>query len=325
MAEPKQTMRAAVITGARDIEVRTVAAPVPGPRQVLIRVEGCGVCGSNLPVWTGRPWFEYPRSPGSSGHEGWGSIAARGAEVSGWEVGQRVAFLSDHAFAELDVADQQGLVELPAALDGHDIPCEALGCAMNIWRRSEVRAGHTVAIVGVGFVGALLVELAVHAGARVIAVSQRPWSLALARHLGAEHSITLDQDDDLVLRRIAQLTGGDGCERVIEAVGLQRPLDLAGRMCAVRGRLVIAGFHQDGPREVDMQLWNWRGLDVINAHERSPRIYAEGMRAAVDALLSDRIDLGPLLTHRIPLDHIDHAFELLRVRPEGFVKAVVTP
>ena len=79
-----------------------------------------------------------------------------------------------------------------------------------------------------------------------------------------------------------ELTDGRWCERVIEAVGLQWPLDLAGELTGERGRLVIAGYHQDGPRQVNMQLWNWRGIDVINAHERDPQRYVDGMRAAVD-------------------------------------------
>jgi hypothetical protein len=55
--------------------------------------------------------------------------------------------------------------------------------------------------------------------------------------------------------------------------------DLAGELCAERGRLVIAGYHQDGMRQVNVQLWNWRGIDVINAHERDPQAYVDGMRA----------------------------------------------
>ena len=65
-----------------------------------------------------------------------------------------------------------------------------------------------------------------------------------------------------------ELTGGRFCDVVIEAVGKQWPLDLAAELAGERGRLIIAGYHQDGLRQVNMQLWNWRGLDVINAHQR---------------------------------------------------------
>ncbi|MDX6721279.1 MAG: hypothetical protein QOJ63_3533, partial [Solirubrobacteraceae bacterium] len=64
-------MRAAVITAPGSAEVASVPTPDPGPGEVLVELEGCGVCGSDLAVWQGRPWFDYPREPGAPGHEGW--------------------------------------------------------------------------------------------------------------------------------------------------------------------------------------------------------------------------------------------------------------
>src|SRR5215510_11754044 len=92
-------MRAAVITAPRTCEIQTVATPSPAADQVLIQVEGSGVCGSSLPRWEGRSWFPYPAAPGSPGHEGWGRVVARGRDVRRLEIGDRVAFLSEHAFA----------------------------------------------------------------------------------------------------------------------------------------------------------------------------------------------------------------------------------
>ena len=86
---------------------------------------------------------------------------------------------------------------------------------------------------------------------------------------------------------------------------------------------MIAGYHQDGNRTVNMQLWNWRGIDVINAHERDPRTFTEGMRLAIEAVAGGRLRPDPLLTHRYPLEQIADAFEAARTRPDGFLKAVV--
>jgi threonine dehydrogenase-like Zn-dependent dehydrogenase len=318
-------MRAAVVTAPRTMEIEEVATPAPGAEEVLIRIEGCGVCGSSLPVWEGRAWFQYPRLPGTPGHEGWGTVVAVGPKVTEVALGARVGFLSERAFAEYDVAPETSLVLLPTSLRHRDVPAEALGCAMNIWRRSRIEAGQTIAVVGVGFLGALLVQLAARAGARVIAISQRPASLEVARQMGAVETIELGTDDAAIVARVEQLTGGDGCDRVLELVGAQRPLDLAAKLCRVRGRLVIAGFHQDGRRQIDMFLWNWRGLDVINAHEREPDAYVAGMAAALDRMSSGRLDPQPLYTHRLPLARAGEAFELLRQRPDGFVKALVIP
>src|SRR5437868_2674755 len=91
-------MRAAVLAAPGRIEIVETTIPGPGPRQVRVRIEGCGICGSNLPSWEGRRWFEYPFPPGAPGHEGWGIVESIGSEVTRVEPGDRVATLSCHAF-----------------------------------------------------------------------------------------------------------------------------------------------------------------------------------------------------------------------------------
>ena len=326
---PGETMRAAVVVAPRAIELRTVPVPVPGPGQVRVRVEGCGVCASNLPPWEGREWFSYPLAPGQLGHEAWGRVDAVGANAGDFAVGDRVAFLSNHAYAEADVADATQTVKLPPSLAGRPFPAEPLGCAMNIFARSGVRAGMTIAVVGIGFLGALLVRLCEQAGARVIAVGRRPMTLDVARRIGARDTVDWAETWQAI-RDVATLTNGSGgydvhgfCDVVFECTGKQAGLDVAAEMCAVRGRLVIAGYHQDGLRQVNLQVWNWRGLDVINAHERDPAVYLAGMRAAVDAVVSGRLDPSPLYTHRYRLDDLAAALDATHDRPDGFMKALV--
>lgn len=317
-----RTMRAAVITGPGEMEIRTAALPEPGRGQVRVRLEGCGVCASNLTPWAGPDWMTFPTEPGGMGHEGWGVVDAIGDQVSSVEPGDRVAVLSHHSYAEYDIADEAAVIPLPPSLDGQPFPGEPLGCAFNIFRRSEISAGDTVAIIGIGFLGAVLARLATDAGARVIAISRRPFSLDLATKMGAEETIPLE-DHYGIISQVGELTGGAFCDVVIEAVGKQWPLDLAAELTRERGRLVIAGYHQDGPRQVNMQLWNWRGLDVINAHERDPAVYAQGVRDAVEAVVSGRLDPTPLYSHRYRLDQLDEALDATRDKPDGFVKALV--
>jgi threonine dehydrogenase-like Zn-dependent dehydrogenase len=245
-----------------------------------------------------------------------------GSEVSSVRSGDRVAVLSYHAFAEYDVADEGNVAVLPPTLDGQPFPGEALGCAMNVFDRSDIRPEHTVAIVGAGFMGALLTRLTVAAGARVVALSRRPFALEIARQMGARETIRLADPADAI-NTVRELTGGAGCERVIEATGLQGPLDLAGELTAERGRLVIAGYHQDGPRQVNLQLWNWRGLDVINAHERDPRKYLDGMRAAIAAVADGRLDPAPLYTDAFKLEELPRAFDRMRERSGRFLKSIL--
>jgi threonine dehydrogenase-like Zn-dependent dehydrogenase len=315
-------MRSAVVTAPATLEIREVPLPPLRGNEVRVRIEGCGVCASNVPPWEGREWFHYPLRPGQLGHEAWGIVDKVGSDVRTVRTGERVAMISENAFAEFDIAAENSLVLLPDDLAGRPFPAEPLGCAFNVLRRSGIRPGDTVAIVGVGFLGALLTRLAAEAGARVIAIARKPFALDVAHTMGATERIAMD-DHWKVIELVRLATGGRFCDVVIECTGKQWPLDLAAEITRERGRLVVAGYHQDGPRQVNMQLWNWRGLDVINAHERDPQVYLDGMIEAVGAVQSGLLDPAPLYTHTFPLDQLDVALNMTRERPEGFMKALV--
>jgi threonine dehydrogenase-like Zn-dependent dehydrogenase len=322
VAAESRLMRAAMLAGPGEIRIVELAAPEPGPDEVRIRLEGCGVCASNLEPWAGQEWMTYPGEPGGLGHEGWGMIEGVGDGVTDLAAGDRVAALSYRSFAERDIARADMVAKLPRALDGRPFPGEPLGCAFNIFRRSDIRAGQAVAIIGIGFLGAVLTKLASDAGALVIAISRRQESLDLARHYGAAETIAMD-DHWAIIERVKHITGGEMCGRVIEAVGKQWPLDLAGELVGFGGRLVVAGYHQDGPRQVNMQNWNWKGIDVVNAHERDPEVQMQGLREAIAAVASGRVDPAPLYTHRYPLERLGEALDATRDKPGNFVKALV--
>jgi threonine dehydrogenase-like Zn-dependent dehydrogenase len=315
-------MQAAVITASRTSEVVSTPLPEPGAHEIRVRLEGCGVCASSLPVWEGREWFHYPIEAGAPGHEGWGVVDKIGDGVENVREGERISFLSGHAFAEFDLTKSDSFVRIPDQLAGRTFPGEAIGCAMNIFRRSEIEAGQTVAIIGAGFLGNLLIQLAKSAGAHVVAISRREAARELAKACGADETIAMNDHWEIV-GRVKEITQQRGAERVIECVGAQWPLDIANDIIGERGRLIIAGYHQDGPRQVNMQNWNWLGLDVVNAHERSPRNYVQGMQDAVDAVISGRIDPTPLLTHTYALDELGRALNDVAERPDNFVKGVV--
>jgi threonine dehydrogenase-like Zn-dependent dehydrogenase len=317
-------MRAAIVTGAGKFMIQDAPLPEPGTGQVRIKLEGCGVCASNLTPWEGPDWMQFPTEPGALGHEGWGIVDAVGDGVDDLKPGDRVGALSGHAYAQYDLAAASDVVKLPDSVNGLPIPLEPFGCAFNIFRRSDIHEGQTVAILGIGFLGAILVKLASQAGARVIAISRRHESLDLATRMGAAETIPM-HDHWQIIEQVKQLTGGTFCDRVIEAVGKQWPLDLAAELTREGGRLIIAGYHQDGPRQVNMQLWNWRGFDVVNAHERDPAVSRQGMREAVEAIGSGLIDPDDFVTHRYPLDRLGEALDATRDRPGNFVKAVVIP
>jgi threonine dehydrogenase-like Zn-dependent dehydrogenase len=149
-----------------------------------------------------------------------------------------------------------------------------------------------VAIVGMGFLGTSVAAICRHLGAEVVPVTRR-----------------------------SAVAGA--FERVIEAAGTQESLDVASRLVAEDGLLAIAGYHQDGPRTVDLQSWNWRGLEVVNAHERSLARQLAGIAEAARLAAAGVLELDRLCTHVFPADRLADAFEAARLRPAGFVKAVV--
>jgi len=312
-------MRAAAISAPSEISMLKTQIPEPNRNQLLVHIEGCGVCASNIPPWEGKPWFAYPMAPGALGHEAWGTVEDVGSAVRGFTQGDRVAILSNNAYADYDVCDSSSAVPLPAGLDQVAFPGEPLGCAMNIFQRSNIGKEHTVAIVGVGFLGALLTQLASATGARVIALSRRGFALGIAKEMGATGTARLDD----AIETVRCLTSDRLCDIVIECTGKQSPLDIAGEITRERGRLVVAGYHQDGPRQINMQLWNWRGLDVINAHERNPRVYVDGIRKAIRAVEAGLLNPVPLYTHSFPLERLGDAFNMVAQRPEGFMKALI--
>jgi threonine dehydrogenase-like Zn-dependent dehydrogenase len=317
-------MRSAVLLEPRRFGVEAMEPSTPGEGEVRLKVLGCGVCGSDMGPWKGIAGIGYPLRPGAPGHEVFGLVEELGPGVEDLAVGQPVTALSYQAYAEYDIARAADVVALPSVLAGRVVLGEPVACAVNVARRAGVHEGDVVVLLGTGFLGLLLLQLLRAAGAprpsRVITVSRRKLPAATADRLSVDESLTYEDD---VHAKVGEATTGRMADVVIEATGRQGPLDLGAELTRVRGRLVVAGYHQDGPRTVNMQLWNWRGLDVINAHERDPEIYRRGMVEGVRLLASGGLDLAPLITHTFPLAEINRAFATAEERPEGFLKSVV--
>lgn len=315
-------MKAAVMIAPRQVAIHEIEVPLPGPDEVRVRLEGCGVCASNVTPWEGPQWMTFPTRPGGLGHEGWGVVDALGAGVTSLLPGDRVATLFANSFAQYDVGKAEAVVKLPGSLARKPFPGEPLACAMNIMKRSGIEPGGFVAVIGIGFLGSVLTQLASHAGARVIAISRRQASLELAREMGAAATIPMT-DTGSIIASVREMTGATMCDRVIEATGKQGPLDLAGELVREGGRLIIAGYHQDGPRHINMQQWNWKGIDVVNAHERDPAVYVQGIKDAIVACADGHLVTERLYTHYYPLTELGAALQATRDHPEGFVKALV--
>ena len=279
---PGDLMRAAVVVGPGEMQVQYVPRPEPGPGQVRVKLEGCGVCASNLTPWAGPEWMTFPTEPGGLGHEGWGLIDAMGEGVTGLAIGDRVAALSYNSYAEYDLVDAAAAVRLPASLTGQPFPGEPLGCAMNIFARSDIRPGQTVAIVGAGFLGAVLTRLATHAGARVIATAGSADKCRACLDLGADHAIDYRAQDFVAL---AKEYSGGGVNLILDMVGgdyIARNYEAA----AMDGRIVQIAFLGGHEVKVDFRRLMLKRLTHTGSTLR-PRSVAE--KAGIAGRLEERV------------------------------------
>jgi threonine dehydrogenase-like Zn-dependent dehydrogenase len=309
-------MRALRLREPRQAAIVEVPDPSPGEGEVLVRIRACGVCGSDLNAWRGVPGLEYPLPSGAPGHETYGDVVAVGTGVDNFRAGQTVTGLLWNGVADLGLARADNLVVLPQGMERIPLLGEPLACAMNVVRRSGVGSGDRLAVVGFGYLAALIVQLLPSGASGWIAVSRREDSRSLALRLGGDAAYDFSAVPAALW---------DSFPIVIEAAGIQQTLDYATWLTAYGGRLVIAGYHADGPRTVSMQNWNWKGIDVINAHARQPAVYTDALREALDQATTRGLDLASLQTHTWPLERAAEAFAAMEERPAGFLKSLVYP
>ncbi len=304
-------------------EVVEELVPEPGPGEVLVRVTACGVCASELHPWIhGRPGY-----PHRFGHEPAGVVEAVGPGVSRFRPGDRVTGLFGGAYSQFRVVPEGVLLPVPDQIPDEGALGEPLACLVNAQRRTRIELADRVAIIGLGFMGLGMLQLVKLRGpSRVIAIDVREEARRRALDVGADEAYRPDDvPADYLLTRFSEWDSPKGLDIVIEASGTQAGLTLAGKMVRAHGTLSILGYHQGNPREVDVEMWNWKAIDVINAHVRRRADLLESMRIGLALLAKGLIDLSCLVTHRYGLSGVDQAFADLRDKPAGFVKAVVLP
>src|SRR6476661_2350350 len=139
--------RRAVLRAPHEFVIESAPLPVPEPGQVRVRVRGCGVCGSDVPVWNGFPWAQYPYEPGAPGHEVCGYVDAVGAGVS-LTPGQYVTGLATGAYASHVTMRANETAPVPAALADQLVVAEPMGCAVNIMDRARITSEDRVVVLG---------------------------------------------------------------------------------------------------------------------------------------------------------------------------------
>jgi threonine dehydrogenase-like Zn-dependent dehydrogenase len=301
-------MKQSVLVAPRRSRIEEVEPPPLRADGVLVRVRASGVCASELHAWE-----EAPEAPLRLGHEVAGEVVAVGPEVTAFKPGDRVTGLFHEGFADYAMAAADRVLPIPEALRFEDAFGEPLACAMSAARRTRVELGDRVAIVGQGFMGLLILQLLrLKGAAEIVGIDLREDARRMGLRLGADRVVPREEAEDL----------GD-FDVVVEATGQPDGLTLATGLVRLHGILSILGYHQGGPRSIDMRLWNYKAIEVLNAHERRVDYRMDCMARALELARSERIDLSVLASHTFEIDDVDAAFDALASKPPGFVKAVI--
>lgn len=331
-------MRALQLVAYNRFELVDLPIPVPQNDEVLIKVQACGICGSDVHGMDGTTGRRIP--PIVMGHEAAGDVVEVGTGVEGWAIGDRVTFdstlfcgacdycrsgrinLCDNrqvlgvscgeyrrngAFAEYVAVPARVLCRLPDGLAYEQAAMvEPVAVAVHGVNRAAVTETDAVAVIGVGMIGLLVVQVLKARGVKwVIAVDVDSAKLDLAKRLGA---------DD-----VAQSVAGAELDVAIEAVGLTPTVDMAIRAVRKGGRVSLIGNFSPSV-EIPLQVVVTRELTIAGSCA-SEGDYEESL----NLIASGKVDVQPMISARVGLDEAADYFERLHAKEPSLMKVMVCP
>lgn len=300
------------------VEMRSLPARAPGPRQVLVRLRAASVNFPDLLMTKGLYQFR-PELPFVPGLEGAGVVEAVGSEVTGFSVGERVlAHNKTGCFAEQILLPDTAVRRIPGGLDfaqAAAFQAAAVTAYVALVRRGNLAAGETLLVHGAsGGVGMATVQLGRHLGARVIATGTSDEKLAVVREQGAHEVIDLRREN--MRERVKELTGGAGADVIFDPVGGD-VFDESLRCIAWDGRLLVIGFASGRIPSVSANIPLIKGFSVVGVRageygRRNPARGAENLRA-IDVLAEQGV-FRPYIGARFPLENALDALRLIAER-----------
>ncbi len=343
-------MKSLLLSAYNHLEIVDLPAPEPGPGEVLIRVAACGICGSDVHGYDGSSGRRIP--PIVMGHEAAGTVAALGAGVAGYSVGDRVTFdstvycgqcvycqrgdinLCDNrqvigvscgdyrrygAFAEYVVVPQRILYHLPDNLSFAEAAMlEAASVALHAVRVSLVKGGESALVIGAGMIGLLTMQAAKALGCARVLVSDVDVSrLSLAKRFGADEVLHAPGAD--LAAQVLKLTQGRGVDLAYEAVGRSETVNVAIDCTQKGGTVTLIGNIQP---EVTLPLQK-----VVTRQLRLQGSCASAGEypQAIDLIAGGKIEVGSLITAIAPLEEGPRWFERLYAREPNLMKVILTP
>jgi L-iditol 2-dehydrogenase len=336
-----------VFHGPGDLRAEELPVPVPGPGEVVLKIDAALTCGTDVKTLRRGHPVMIPKIPTVFGHELAGTVAAVGAGVSLREGDRVVAANSapcgacppcragrpnlcedllfvNGAYGEFIALPprlvSENVVPLAASLPAARAAfAEPLACALLAIERARVEAGHTVVVLGHGPLGCLLGMLAMSRGARVVMVGKAGWRFDRLKHLGFARWLDATAAGNVV-EEIRGLTAGRGADVVVEATGRpevwEQAVDAVGR----GGSVVFFGGCAPGTSiRLDTRRAHYEELALLGAFHHTPGT----IRRAVEALESGALVPDSLITHRMRLDEVGRALDLM-ARGEA-LKVLIEP
>jgi threonine dehydrogenase-like Zn-dependent dehydrogenase len=331
-------MRAAFIVAPRRIEIREVPTPVISDSQMLVKIEACGVCSSDMSAYKDSWPEDMKRAnpfPRRAGHEPAGTVVEVGKLVKGFAVGDRITgYFADDAYCEYVAVDPShfaahrghGYVieKIPEGIPFEHALGEPLMSLMSIARTTTPECGDYVFQIGAGFMGlGIIAGVASPKLREYIVADLDDGRLALARELGA--TVTLNPNKVDVVAEVMKLTKGRGVDVAIEVVGHPVGVKMTGDVIKTnRGKIILVGWHQ---APATYELLNWIKCPIIYSPQgvgMSTDPQSE-LERAMWALEAGIYPMDRLITHTYKLDDIAQAFEDNLNMTPGYIKGVVMP
>ena len=345
-------MKAAVYEGVGKIEVREVEKPALVPGGLLIKIESCAICGTDLKAYVyGNPRMKPPLI---LGHEFAGRIVEIGGGVEGFKIGQRITMATsipcgrceiclrglqnmcenllpvgtvlNGAFAEYMLVPPQGIIQgnvlsVPENLSSDEAAIsEPLGCVINAQEIVGVSFSDTVVVIGAGPTGYLHAEVAKARGAkRVILVQRSEARLGFAKNFKVDDIICSQKENPV--KKIMEMTDGKGADVVIVAAP-SAEAQVQGVQIAAKGARIsfFSSLPKDNPfATINTNLIHYRELKVCGSSDSR----AIHQKLALELLASGKVNARALITHRFPLSEFLQALEVMK-KKEG-LKFIINP
>lgn len=312
--------RRAKIVAPKTFEIIHEEVPVPEAHEVQIRTEVVGLCSSEVEAW-----LAGNKAHIGFGHEVVGAIQTLGSDVEDFAIGDRVTGIFFQGFREVQNVSKDVLVRVSEDIDPRAAITEPLACVLSAVDKTDITLGDHAVVIGCSYMGLLTIEALKLSGvATITAIDPRMEAREHAIKHGAteafapndvpESYFVVNWDNEMFER---------GVPLVFEVSGNGQALRQAGELCAIDGQLNIMGFHNHGDVSLDIGLWNWKALRIINGHERSDERMLEFHRRGQALLERGILDLTSLYTHPYALEEINRAFEQMVDRDPHFIKAYI--